>query len=182
MDAAGLDPTTQPDTELATERARMLFAAACNGCANQPGLPAHEHAGYLAMRREAVRLANGETELSPVLHIGYSCMGRDDPIRSGPAGERTFGRTTEELQRGPMMEASKKDVTPVGEWEAHAEFDLGMLIGSYLRRNPPPPGSHLAVELDDCARDFEVAGRAHLAQLGRGPLRLAPRGAFPTRR
>jgi hypothetical protein len=182
MDAAGLDPTTQADTDLATERARMLFAAACNGAAHQPGLPLHERAGYLAMRREAVRLATGEAELTPVLHIGYSCTDRDDPIRSRPVGERTFGRTTEELQRGPMMEAPNRDETPVGEWEAHAEFDLGLLIGSYLRRNPPPVDSHLAVELDDCARDFEVAGRAHLAQLGRGPLRLAPRGAFPTRR
>ena len=93
MDAVGLDPVDDVDAELATERARLLFAAACNASAHQPGLPLHERAGYLALRREAVRLAHGETEPPAVWRIDYNeqgCAEPDTSIGSRTTGERMY--------------------------------------------------------------------------------------------
>jgi len=51
-------------------------------------------------------------------------------------------------------------------WDAHAEFDVGVLICQYLERHPAPPGSEMAQRLRDCGEGFRDLGQRHLARIG----------------
>jgi hypothetical protein len=177
MSAVGLGPVENIDDELATERARMFFAGGCLTASAQPGLPVHEHAAYLAMWREAIRLAKGGAELPPVWRIGYTdaegeraCTGSDDPIGSI---EHQFGSEDEEMQRGPMMEASEGRVAVrIGVWDAQAEYDLGVLMLRYLHDHPPPLDSEFAAHFQDWGDRLSSRGQERLKELQARPLRV----------
>jgi hypothetical protein len=91
-------------------------------------------------------------------------------------GTGSFGDIVDVDQPVPDV---KQDCSAMsgGEWDARAEFDLGVLISSYLRRNPPPPpGSRLAGHLERVGAALQDHGRDRLDRLGRPRLRAVPGG------
>jgi hypothetical protein len=57
-------------------------------------------------------------------------------------------------------------------WDAHAEYNVGVMISCHLHERPDLSGrSDLAHELRALAGYLEHAGRAHLRELGERPLR-----------
>jgi hypothetical protein len=167
MDAVGLEPIIADETERATQEGRMFFAGGCLTASAQEGLPAHEQVAYLAMWREAIRLARGEAALPQVCRIHHNDLGCVEPDVSIGSREHQFGSGEEGMLRGPMMEASEgRGDAPVDPWEAHAEYDVGVLILRYLEQHPPPRQTELVRDLLAGAQDLESAGLRHLRELG----------------
>ena len=52
------------------------------------------------------------------------------------------------------------------QWEAQAEYDLGVLICRYLQEHPAPPGSTMAERLREYGEGFRDLGQDHLGALG----------------
>ncbi len=52
------------------------------------------------------------------------------------------------------------------QWDARAEYDLGLIIRRYLRDNPPPSDALFADALDLLSERLIGHGRARLDQIG----------------
>ncbi len=143
----------------------MLFAAACNASANQPGLPLHEHMGYLALQREAVRLARGEQDPPRMWLIGYNgapedrpCVGSDDSIESRAACEHQFdsGGLLVEIGRGRQVSQDESQDAITGRatvrYAAFLREELGRLpAGHPLHRRYQRQLRHLQGHLGPVA-------------------------------
>lgn len=101
-----------------------------------------------------------------------------------PEGVGSIERAFDPVPKEPIQRQVMQSIEgEVDEWEAHTEFDLGVLISSYLQRNPPPPpGSRLAARLEKVGAGLQDHGRDRLAHLGRQPLRAVATSASSTER
>jgi hypothetical protein len=71
------------------------------------------------------------------------------------------------------MAALKLAVAPTPEseeWDAHAEYDIGVMIGQYLQTHPAPPGAHDQV-LALAGSNLRAVGQRRLDRLGQPHLR-----------
>lgn len=57
-------------------------------------------------------------------------------------------------------------------WAAHAEYDVGVLILSYLQTHPGPADSLVAARLEAVGRDLQALGLDRLQALGQTHLRV----------
>jgi hypothetical protein len=65
------------------------------------------------------------------------------------------------------------------EWDAHAEYDIGVMIERYLSQNPPPGDASFQEPFDRWAGQLRRSGQARLEELRARPLRVVP--ARPSR-
>ena len=56
-------------------------------------------------------------------------------------------------------------------WDAQTEYDVGVLIASYLVQHPPPPGVHFEEPFARWSAALQRQGQAQLAELGERRLR-----------
>lgn len=79
-----------------------------------------------------------------------------------------------------MRDQDAQDLNTVGacrpmmtgpEWDARAEFDVGLLMARYLQINPAPADSEIADDFEIWAGNLERRGRERLQELGLRRLR-----------
>jgi hypothetical protein len=71
------------------------------------------------------------------------------------------------MQQLPLMQGHTGGTAEVVEhWEAHAKYDVGLLIARYVQQHPAPTGSSVAPRLEATGLDLQAAGEQHLDRLG----------------
>ncbi len=73
---------------------------------------------------------------------------------------------------GPIEVVETEGTRGVSEWDARAEYDIGVLIANYLSRNPPPPGAAFALDFHHWSRRLQDRGQARLRALGKRHLQV----------
>lgn len=79
-----------------------------------------------------------------------------------------------------LVPDTQADVAPTvsaEEWDARAEFDIGVLIARYLESHPPPAGAAFAPEFRQWSDRLRGHGQRRLAEVGSRPLRTVGGGA-----
>ncbi len=59
------------------------------------------------------------------------------------------------------------------QWDAQAEFDIGVLLKQYLATHSPPADAKFAADFNHWASRLCERGRARLLALGKRPIRSA---------
>jgi hypothetical protein len=127
------------------------------------------------------------SSIAPQTNVCKNTPCADDPKALGSVeqafvydGERRSAMTAESDVQHPIVQAHEGGNSEAGKrWDAHAEYDVGVLIASYLQQNPAPQGSRVELDLALAARNLRAAGQLRLDCLGHSHLQVVASPGYP---